>query len=90
MQITIENHGYVTSYALIGGLENGIEVADPEDEAWFAEHFEGCRYDGSKLVYDEEHMNEVLEQRNAPVIDAVTELQLALAEVYELLEGGRS
>lgn len=93
MLVLFNGDGYVESYALIGGLESGIEIADPEDEEWFAEHFEACHYDGDKLVYDAEKYDKIVAERNKPVetvADTITDLQLALAEVYEMLEGGRS
>lgn len=44
MQIIIDEKGYVASYAIIGQFVGGIEVSDPVDEDWFAEHFEEFKY----------------------------------------------
>lgn len=87
MLVLLNSQGYVDSYALFGGLDNGIDVPDPEDEEWFGEHFEAFRYENGDLVYDEDKYEEVIERKSMPIIDSITELQLALAEVYELLEG---
>lgn len=59
MQILVNEKGYITSYALIGNLVDGIEVADPHDEEWFAEHFEEFRYENGELVRDEDRGKEL-------------------------------
>jgi hypothetical protein len=52
MQITIEN-GYVSSYALIGSLVEGIEVPEPEDIEHFETHFTAYRLRDGTLQFDE-------------------------------------
>ena len=52
MQITIEN-GYVTSYALIGSLVDGIEVPEPEYIEHFETHFTAYRLRDGTLQFDE-------------------------------------
>lgn len=59
MQIVLNDKDYVMSYATIGNLVDGIEVADPLDEEWFAEHFEEFRYENGELVRDENRGEEL-------------------------------
>ena len=51
MEVTVEND-YVTSYALIGSIEGGIEVDAPEDLEYFQDHFESYKLVNNTLVYD--------------------------------------
>ena len=46
--------GYVTNYALVGTLVNGIEITAPEDADHFCEHFQCYRLKNGMLEYDTE------------------------------------
>lgn len=63
MIISINENGYVDGYATIGGIVDGIEVSDPEDENWFAEHYEEFRYENGELIRDESRSTELQKQR---------------------------
>ena len=52
MQVQIEN-GFVSSYALIGSLVEGIEVPEPEDIEHFETHFTAYRLRDGTLQFDE-------------------------------------
>ena len=56
MQVLIEN-GFVSSYALIGTLVDGIEVPEPEDIDHFETHFTAYRLRDGTLEYDEDQNN---------------------------------
>lgn len=62
MVIQIDNQGYVTSYAAVGGFANGIEIGTAPDG--FAENYAGYRYESGGLVFDEAHF-ESLQTANA-------------------------
>lgn len=53
MQILCDESGYVTSFALVGTLVDGIEVALPEDAQHFTEHFSAYRIRDGDLLFDE-------------------------------------
>ena len=57
MQVLIEN-GFVSSYALIGTLVDGIEVPEPEDIDHFETHFTAYRLRDGTLEYDEDQNKE--------------------------------
>ena len=67
MQIIIDEKGYVASYAIIGQFVDGIEVSDPVDEDWFAEHFEEFKYNPAtgELIRDESREAALANQRTA-------------------------
>ncbi|HEL1234607.1 TPA: DUF2977 domain-containing protein [Streptococcus equi subsp. zooepidemicus] len=54
MQILCNKKGYVTSYALVGTLVNGVEINVPEDADHFCEHFQCYRLKAGILEYDAE------------------------------------
>ncbi len=54
MQITLNDQGYIASYALIGGLVDGIEIETPPDELLedFKQHPEAYKLADGVLVLD--------------------------------------
>lgn len=58
MQITLNDQGYIASYALIGGLVDGIEIAEPPDGALedFEKHPEAYKLADGELVLDEDKL----------------------------------
>lgn len=65
MQIVLDENGYIACYAIIGNMLNSIEVTDPKDEDWFAEHFEEFRYENGEIIRDESREVELKNQRIA-------------------------
>lgn len=53
MIVLLNENGYVASYALIGGLVDGIEVPDPADMEHFEMHFEAYGVADGMLVYND-------------------------------------
>ncbi len=58
MIVQINATGFVESYAIVGNIEGGIEVADPEDMGHFESHFTAYKMDGNALVFDAEMQTE--------------------------------
>lgn len=53
MQITLNDQGYIESYALIGGLVDGIEIEAPDDLLEdFKQHPEAYKLEDGVLVLD--------------------------------------
>ena len=52
MQVLLDN-GFVSSYALVGTLVEGIEVPEPEDIEHFETHFTAYRLRDGTLQFDE-------------------------------------
>lgn len=52
MKVLTDPSGFVTSFALIGGLDGGIEVPNPADLTHFAEHFASYKVSGNELSFD--------------------------------------
>ena len=60
MKAILDNKGFITSYALVGDLVDGIELPDPEDIAHFEEHFSAYKVCDGTAAFDNEH-NEALQ-----------------------------
>lgn len=54
MQVLFDENGYVTSFALVGNLVGGTEVAEPEDLDSFASSFTAYRVRDGNLEFDSE------------------------------------
>lgn len=53
MQITLNDQGYIESYALIGGLVDGIEIEAPDELLEdFKQHPEAYKLEDGVLVLD--------------------------------------
>ena len=60
MKALLDEKGFITSYALVGDLVDGIELPDPEDIAHFEEHFAAYKVRDGTAAFDTEH-NEALQ-----------------------------
>ena len=52
MKALLNEQGYITSYALIGDLEDSTELPDPEDTIHFEEHFRAYMVRDGTTVFD--------------------------------------
>lgn len=60
MKALLDEQGFITSYALVGDLVDGIELPDPEDIVHFEEHFAAYKVRDGTAAFDNEH-NEALQ-----------------------------
>ena len=60
MKALLDEKGFITSYALVGDLVDGIELPDPEDIVHFEEHFAAYKVRDGTAAFDNEH-NEALQ-----------------------------
>ena len=60
MKALLDEQGFITSYALVGDLIDGIELPDPEDIVHFEEHFAAYKVRDGTAAFDTEH-NEALQ-----------------------------
>lgn len=59
MQITLNDQGYIESYALIGGLVDGVEIETPDDlPEDFKQHPEVYKLENGALVLDADKLKE--------------------------------
>ena len=91
MQISIDENNYVTGYAIVGGIVGGIEVDELPDMKRFTEAYGAYCYQKGKLELDAERYEQIEAEKRKPVdplADSITDLQLAVAELYELILNG--
>jgi len=62
MQIHKNEKGFVSDYALIGTLVDGLEVPEPADLEHFEGHFEAYTVKNGELVYDDQEDAALQEQ----------------------------
>lgn len=53
MQILTDENGYISSYALVGNLVDGIEVPDPDDLEHFVEHYASYGFSDGKITFSD-------------------------------------
>ena len=54
MQIKKNEKGFITDFAVIGNLVDGIEVEEPADLEHFESHFDAYSVRDGKLIFDDE------------------------------------
>ena len=52
MQVICDERGFVQSFAFVGNLVDGVEVAQPDDLCLFADQFFAFRFEEGKLIHD--------------------------------------
>lgn len=52
MQVYLDEQGYVESYALVGTINNGIDVTVPSDLGHFKEHYQAYKAVNNSLTFD--------------------------------------
>lgn len=62
MKVKTNEQGYITDYALIGDLVDGIEVADPGDPLHFEDNFTSYRVRDGTATFDEERLKTIEEK----------------------------
>lgn len=65
MKILIDENKYLTCFCIDAELENGIEVADPNDLESFIDTFGAYKYEDGNLVLDENKLQAVNDARIA-------------------------
>lgn len=63
MKALFDKNGYVTDFALIGDLVDGVELPDPEDLDYFSEHFSAFRLMDGVLKCDTGKATEVEQEQ---------------------------
>ena len=59
MKILIDENKYLTCFCIDAELENGIEVADPDDLETFIDTFRAYKYENGNLILDENKLQSV-------------------------------
>lgn len=62
MQILKDENGFITAYALVGALVNGIEVKAPADIQHFEQHYGAYTVEDGTLVFDGKKDTDLQEQ----------------------------
>jgi hypothetical protein len=59
MKILIDENKYLTCFCIDAELENGIEVAEPDDLESFIDTFSAYKYEDGNLILDEQKLQSV-------------------------------
>lgn len=62
MKALLNEQGFITSYALVGDLVDGIDLPDPENIAHFEEHFAAYKVRDGTVAFDSEQNEALLSQ----------------------------
>ena len=85
MFLKLDKDNYIEGYAVIGGLENSIEVNLSEEDIPFP-HYEAYRYIDGKIILDENKLNEIIEAENNQPLSEIDELKQRIAQLESMVE----
>lgn len=54
MKAILDDKGFITSFALVGEITDGIELPNPDDIDYFLAHWQSYQVQDGKALFDEE------------------------------------
>lgn len=85
MLLKLDENSYIEGYAVVGGLEDAIEVDLTEEDIPFP-YYKAYQYIDGKIILDEDKLNEIIEMENNPPLSETEELKQRVAELEELVK----
>ena len=85
MLLKLDENNYIEGYAVVGGLEDAIEVDLDEAEIPFP-HYEAYQYIDGEIVLDENKLNEIIEAENNQPLSETEELKQRVAQLEAMVE----
>lgn len=85
MFLKLNDNNYIEGYAVIGGLEDAIEVDLDEAEIPFP-HYEAYQYIDGEIILDENKLNEIIEAEKNQPLSETEELKQRVAQLEAMVE----
>ena len=85
MFLKLDENQYIQGYAVIGNLEDAIEVDLDESDIPFP-HYNAYKYIDGQIILDEDRLNEIIEVENNQPISETEELKQRVAQLEALVE----
>ena len=85
MFLKLDENNYIEGYAIIGGLEDAIEVELGESDIPFP-HYEAYQYIDGKIVLDEDKLNEIIETEQNKPLSETEELKKRVAQLESMVQ----
>ena len=79
-----ENH-YIQGYAVIGGIEDAIEVELNETDIPYP-YYAAYQYINGEIVLDEDKLNKLIEAENNQPLSETDELKQRIAQLEAMME----
>lgn len=85
MFLKLDENNYIQGYAIIGGIEDAIEVDLDEEDIPFP-HYEAYQYIDGKIILDEDKLNELIEFEQNQPLSETEELKQRVAQLEAMVE----
>lgn len=85
MFLKLDENNYIQGYAIIGGIEGGIEVNLDETDIPFP-HYEAYQYLDGEIVLDKDKLNELIEAEQNHPLSETEELKQRVAQLEAIVE----
>ena len=85
MFLKLDENNYIQGYAIIGGLEDAIEVDLDEADIPFP-YYNAHKYIDGEIILDEDRLNEIIEAENNQPLSETEELKQRVAQLEAMVE----
>ena len=85
MFLKLDKNNYIEGYAVIGGLEDAIEVDLDEEDIPFP-HYEAYQYIDGEIILDENKLNKIIEAEQNQPLSETEELKQRVAQLEAMVE----
>ena len=85
MFLKLDENQYIQGFAIIGGLEDAIEVDLKEEDIPFP-YYNAHQYVNGEIILDEAKLNEIIEAENNPPLSETEELKQRVAQLESMVE----
>lgn len=85
MFLKLDENNYIEGYAVIGGLEDAIEVDLEEADIPFP-YYNAYQYIDEKIILDENKLNEIIETESNQPLSETEELKQRIAQLEKMVE----
>ena len=85
MFLKLDENQYIQGYAIVGGLEDAVEVDLNETDIPFP-YYQAYQYIDGKIILNENRMNEIIKAENDQPLSETEELKQRVAQLETLVK----
>lgn len=85
MLLKLDENNYIQGYAIVGGIEGGIEVDLNEADIPYP-YYEAYQYIDGEIILDEDKLNELIEAEQNQPLSETEELKQRVAQLEAMVQ----
>ena len=85
MLLKLDENNYIQGYAVVGGIEGGIEVNLNEADIPYP-YYEAYQYIDGEIILDEDKLNEIIEAEQNQPLSETEELKQRVSQLEAMVQ----